>query len=87
MKDFQSRLAQIRKLLKYGDMKVISEMTGFSPSYVRLVLDPNDKRHNDRILDAAEEYMAFRKERLAQRLKELIGHTAYKEEKIKRLKK
>lgn len=73
MQDTQERITAVRKWLRYGDLKVLAEITGFSAAYVQQVLDPKNARHNEAILEAAEQYTAYRVEQSKKRLADLIG--------------
>ncbi len=65
-------LAEIRKHLKRGDVSEISLVTGFTPSYVRKVLNPEDTRHNQRIVDYALSIASTNKARIINALEALI---------------
>jgi len=44
---------QIRGLLRSGDHKLIADIAGFSQDYVGKILDSNDKRTNEYVIEVA----------------------------------
>lgn len=61
-------LADIRKFLNRSDGAEIAALTGYSVAYVRQVLNPNNPRKNEDIMEKARE---IAHERRARRLREL----------------
>ena len=50
----------IRKDLRHGDLVNIAQLTGFSYEYVKKVLNPDDKRYNDKIIEVAQKVIDMR---------------------------
>lgn len=46
-------LGELKRLLNKGDMTKIAKETGYTPNYVRMVLNPNDPRFNQEIVKSA----------------------------------
>lgn len=67
------RLKIIKKHLRPGDTAEIAELTSYSQTYVRQVLNPNIDRHNDSIIDAAYRIAMDRRNRIIYFLEDALA--------------